>query len=135
MTAMETLFFDLEKQLQFAALPLREWLTDAAQKPQYFCLSFLRETAALLTQTDFETAWQTAVRSQQYLLAEDMSVLKRLGTQLGKSDTSTQISCVRAAIKDAADNKMRAIENAQKASKLYVGLGTCTGMAIALLLI
>lgn len=129
------LLLDLEKRLQFTALPLRDWLAETAQMPQYSCLVFLKEAIALLSNTDLETAWQTAVERAPHLLAEDVTVLKRLGAQLGKSDAATQLSCVRETVSGIADNKIRAMENAQKASKLYVGLGTCTGMALALLLI
>ena len=126
---------DLEKRLQFTAVPLREWLTEAMCLSQYADLVFLKDTITLLADSDLETAWQSAVERAPYLLEEDVTVLKRLGTQLGKSDTATQLSCVKETVSGISAHKVKAAEVAKKASKLYVGLGSCAGMAVALLLI
>lgn len=135
LSEVETLLLDLEKRLQFSAVPLRDWLSEAASLSQYARLAFLKDVVLLLEQSDLETAWHTAVESMAYLLTEDVSVLKRIGTQLGKSDTATQLACIRETVSSIAANKEKAIQKAQKASRLYVGLGTCAGMALALLLI
>ena len=68
-------------------------------------------------------------------LLQDVYALRLLGTHMGKSDASTQLQCIREATERISENKEKAAEDAKKAQKLYVGLGTCAGMAIALLLI
>lgn len=115
--------------MQFAAVPVRVWLAETAEN-----VPFLGEVLRLLPQTDLETAWETAVRDIHGLTTEDKTALCLLGTQLGKSDVPTQLRCIQETVATVAANKQQAMEIANKARKMCVGLGTCAGMAVALLL-
>jgi len=131
----ERLLCDLERRLQYSEMPLADWLETVAKMPQYVRLTFLEDTLTRLPLYDFETAWRTAVENMQGFSREDSAALQLLGVQLGKSDTATQLQCVRETVCAISECKEKAVLEAEKAQKLYVGLGTCAGMAVAILLI
>lgn len=135
LSQIEILLLDLEKRLQFTAVPIREWLSEAAHLPRFARLSFVGDTLRLLSDTDLETAWLTAIDNARDMTSQDVYALRLLGAHLGKSDAPTQLRCIRETVERISDNKAQATEKAEKARKLYVGLGTCAGMALALLLI
>ncbi len=135
LAAIETVLLDLEKRMRFSAVPIRDWLAEVAYMPQFSQLSFLKDTFSLLSNMDLETAWQQALTNSLGLAAEDIAALRFFGTHLGKSDTSTQLQSIRETLQRISVNKAAAAEKAEKAAKVCVGLGTCTGMAVALLLI
>ncbi len=135
LVSTERLLRDWERRLQFAAMPVRDWLKAVAVQPQYAQLTFLNAVLQRLEQEDLETAWRTALPETRGLSAEDVAVLCSLGAHLGKSDTATQLGCVQQALSALSENRKQAATEAEKAGKLYVGLGTCAGMAVALLLV
>ncbi len=131
----EVLLLDLEKRLQFSAVPIRDWLTEVVNMARFSRLPFLKDALTFLSLMDLETAWQKALNGVSGYATEDVAALRLLGVHLGKSDSGTQLQCIREAVRRISENKTAATEQAQKAQKLYVGLGTCAGMALALLLI
>ena len=135
LTDLELLLCDFEKRLHFSAVPIREWLLEVALIPRFSRLNFLKEVNGMLSEKGLETAWQMAVEKMKALSTEDITALKVLGTHLGKSDALTQIQCVKETRERISENKHRAAKTVEKAQKLYVSLGTCVGMALALLLI
>lgn len=129
----EKLLRDWEYRLRCAAPPITEWIASAAV--QYTALPFLSTVAERLSYDDLETAWRTAVGETDGFAAEDIALLETLGAVLGKSNKETQSKCVEQVLAGLYENVTRARADAEKACKLYVGLGSCVGMAMALLLV
>ncbi len=135
MTEIETLLFDLEKRLQFAAVPIRDWLLGTVNSARFPHLVFLEKVLLLLNKKDLETAWQTALKETRILSKDDIAALCVLGTHLGKSDVQTQLKSIEETAASISLNKKKAVEKAETSGKVYVGLGACVGMATALLLV
>ena len=135
LSEIETLLFDLEKRLQFAAVPIRDWLLEIVNSARFPRLVFLEKMLFLLDKEDLETAWQTALKETRILSKDDIAALCVLGTHLGKSDVQTQLKSIEETAVSISFNKKKAIEKAETSGKVYVGLGVCVGMATALLLV
>ena len=114
-------------------MSLREWLAcSAARYPE---LAFVPQTVSLLQTADLETAFKHAVQAMKDFGRAETEILCALGTHLGKSDTSTQLQCVRETISALEERREAVTLAVQKADKLYLTLGTSGGLALALLLI
>lgn len=127
---------DFERRLQYAAPPIKEWLRESADHPQYGALPFIAQTVQLLQDADLETAWKKALHTAPGSLADaDAAVLSTLGTHLGKSDAPTQLQCIQETVAVLEESRKVAVAAVQKADKLYLTLGVSGGMGLALLLL
>ncbi len=126
---------DLERCMRYTAEPLPRWLETCARSPQYARLMFLEIVCEKLPLLGLEMAFCDAVEQDTRLDRAEKDILGRLGAGLGKSDSETQLLCIR----ETADG-LQSVSAAQKrrmekAQKLYVTLGASGGLALAVLLL
>ncbi len=135
--AVELLAF-LQSRIRYTAAPFSALLCEAAAQERFAALTFLQQTAQLLTQGQtVPQAWQNSVKSlqrQDGLTREDQALLLHLGDDLGRTDTSGQTAHLTLYCQQLEQTLVTARDTAKTKGTLYRTLGLCAGAAAALLL-
>lgn len=133
----------LEETLRFlnaAQTEIRYSAADVAEIVQRHGsgLTFLRQCAAYCREgTDFHTAWEAGVCAGSKgtgLTEQDRALLRDFGDGFGTSDVEGQLSHFRLYAELFGDRLERAREEKTSKGKLYLMLGSFSGIAMALFL-
>lgn len=133
----------LEKTLRFltaAQTEIRYSAADVAEIVQKHgsSLAFLRQCASHCREgEDFHSAWEEGVRTGTKgtgLTEKDRSLLRDFGDGFGASDVEGQLSHCRLYAELLGDRLERAREEKSRKGKLYLMLGSFSGIAVALFL-
>lgn len=125
-----------ETQIRFSAIPIIEILKKQ-QNSQYISLFIKNCIKKIEKGISFSEAWEISsseISKDMGLTKEDMNLIKDFGVGLGKSDVDGQISHCRLNIKLMSSVLELAIENKKKKGRIYVMLGSFSGMAIVLVM-
>ena len=117
-----------ETQIRFSAIPIIEILKKQ-QNSQYISL-FIKNCIKKIE----KGISSSEISKDMGLTTEDMNLIKDFGVGLGKSDVDSQISHCRLNIKLMSSVLELAIENKKKKGRIYVMLGSFSGMAIVLVM-
>lgn len=129
----------LESKIKFTYEPLGDIFKEIISMLKNESIrKILESTTENLKNNDFNLAWESAVEKQKEILNfkdEDISIIKRLGNMLGKTDVDGQISEINLT-KEFLDTQIQEAEiECRKNEKMYRSLGTIFGLAIVIILV
>lgn len=123
-----------ETQIRFSAIPIIEILKRQQDSP--YISPFIKNCIKRMeTGVPFPKAWgdsSNEISKDMGLTEEDINLIKDFGISLGESDVEGQISHCKLNIKLMNDVLDLAVENKKKKGRIYIMLGSFSGIAIVL---
>lgn len=130
----------LETEIAYGATHLQEALSRVADRCDRSVAALFSRTAAELSSMSGVTAaqaWEKSICSyhrQSALKAQDLAILRSLGSSLGISDREDQIKHLRLAMEQIGSENLRAEEEAARNVKLWSYLGFLGGLLVVIVL-
>ena len=128
----------LQNKMRFTKMPLSEAFKDlsnlkSSKAISEICLNFSQN----IKTEKCEDAWNRAIEDEMSYLSlnkEDISIIKKLGNTLGKTDIEGQMSEINEFNTLLQIQIKKAEEERRKNEKMYRSLGTIVGLAIVIIL-
>ncbi len=130
----------LETEISYGATHLQEALNLVAERCDKNVSLIFSGTAAVLSARTGATAaqaWEKSINSyyrEAALKAQDLSILRNLGSSLGISDREDQIKHLRLAMEQISNECFKAEEEAARNVKLWSYLGFLSGFLVVIVL-
>lgn len=125
-----------ETQIRYSAIPIIEILNKQKESP--VISSFIKNCINKMeNKNTFSDSWHAAsneICRDTGLTREDISLINDFGIKLGESDIEGQVSHCKLNIKLMNKTLELAKENKQKKGRIYIMLGSFSGIAIALMM-
>lgn len=130
----------LETEISYGATHLQEALSLVAERCDKNVAYIFNKTAAELSARTGSTAtqaWEKSINGyyrESALKAQDLSILRNLGSSLGISDREDQIKHLHLAMEQIGNESFRAEEEAARNVKLWSYLGFLSGFLAVIVL-
>ncbi len=125
----------LKNKIKFTYEPIPEIFEEISSTSNKNIGNIFKSAKIKMNNSNANIAWQESIQeSTNNLTQEDKNVLMSLSKLLGQTDIEGQISQIEITEKFLENQIQEALKEKQKNEKLYLKLGTITGLAIVIML-